>query len=51
VGAQLASAPSVALQGTEQLVYWRSPNGHLTESWWAGPWSAPTDISGIGPLS
>jgi hypothetical protein len=51
VAALVSSSPSIALQGGEQLVFWRSPNGHLAESWWGGPWSATTDVSGIGPLT
>jgi len=47
--AALASAPSAAIMpdGSQQLVFWQGPGGHLYEAWWAAArWNGPVDITG-----
>jgi hypothetical protein len=52
VSAQMSSSPSVAIDAGEELVFWQGPASQLTEAWWGGsPWTAPADISAVGPLN
>ncbi|MHB8719145.1 MAG: PLL family lectin [Candidatus Dormibacteria bacterium] len=46
-GAQLASAPSVALtpNGSQQLVFWQGGGGHLYEAWFQNGWNGPVDVT------
>jgi len=42
--------------GSPQIVFYRSPGGHLLESWYAGSWNGPVDwtasaFGGNGPVT
>jgi hypothetical protein len=43
--AALASAPHAVLANGEQDVYWQGGNGDLWETWFAGRWYGPSDIT------
>jgi spore germination protein YaaH len=55
----LASAPSATVlpDGSQQLVFWQGPAGHLYEAWWAAArWNGPVDFTagafgGAAPLA
>jgi len=55
----LQSAPSATVtpDGSQQLVFWAGPGGHLYEAWWAAArWNGPVDFTasafgGAAPLA
>jgi hypothetical protein len=55
----LTSAPSATMlpDGSQQLVFWQGPAGHLYEAWWAAArWNGPVDFTasafgGAAPLA
>ncbi|MDQ6847696.1 MAG: glycosyl hydrolase family 18 protein [Candidatus Dormibacteraeota bacterium] len=57
--APLTSSPSATVlpNGSQQLVFWTGPGGHLFQAWWAGGrWNGPADwtsssFRGVGPLT
>jgi hypothetical protein len=57
--APLLSAPSATVlpNGSQQLVFWKGPGGHLVEAWWAAArWNGPVDFTasafgGAAPLA
>lgn len=48
--AHLASGPSVAMLGQQQMVFWEGAAGHLFEAWYANGWHGPVDwtVSAFG---
>ncbi|MHB8719497.1 MAG: hypothetical protein ACYDAC_11490 [Candidatus Dormibacteria bacterium] len=54
----LSSSPGAAVtaNGSQQLVFWQGPSGHLEEAWYDTGWHGPVDVTasyfgGAGPLT